>query len=118
MSGLGVKTDYINNNTVENVFEIITAQIDTTPDLIKENDKFLIELLKIFWEVEETDIHAEQDAFIKGFKNSAEHKDSQYTLKLPWKGEFKSMPDNFVPTWNRLLFLLKRLSKNPEQLKC
>ena len=104
MSGLGVKTDYINNNTVENVFEIITAQIDTTPDLIKENDKFLIELLKIFWEVEETDIHAEQDAFIKGFKNSAEHKDSQYTLKLPWKGEFKSMPDNFVPTWNRLFF--------------
>ena len=101
MSGLGVKTDYINNNTVENVFEIITAQIDTTPDLIKENDKFLIELLKIFWEVEETDIHAEQDAFIKGFENSAEHNDSQYT---PWKGEFKSMPDNFVPTWNRLFF--------------
>ena len=118
MSGLGVKTAYINNNAAENVFEIKTAQTDTTPDLIKENDKSLIELLKMFWEVEDTGIHTEQDAFIKSFENSVEHKDSQYTLKLPWKGEFKSMPDNFVPTWNRLLFLLKRLSKNPEQLKC
>ena len=37
-------TDYTNNNAVEKVFKIATAQIDTTPDLIKENDKSLIEL--------------------------------------------------------------------------
>ena len=36
-------TDYTNNNAVENVFKITTAQTDTTPDLIKENDKSLTE---------------------------------------------------------------------------
>ena len=48
MSGLSgrVTTDYTNNNVVENVFKITTAQIDTTLDLIKENDKSLIESVK------------------------------------------------------------------------
>ena len=38
-----VTTDYTNNNAVENVSKITTAQIDTTPDLIKESYKSLIE---------------------------------------------------------------------------
>ena len=38
-----VTTDYTNNNAVENVCKITTAQIDTKLDLIKENDKSLIE---------------------------------------------------------------------------
>ena len=48
MSGLSgrVTTDYTNNNAVENVFKITTAQIATTLDLIKENDKSLIESVK------------------------------------------------------------------------
>ena len=48
MSGLSgrVTTDYTNNSAVENVFKITTAQIDTTLDLIKENDKSLIESRK------------------------------------------------------------------------
>ena len=48
MSGLSgrVTTDYTNNNAVENVFKITTAQIDTTLDLIKENDKSCIESVK------------------------------------------------------------------------
>ena len=71
-----VTTDYTHNNAVENVFQITTAQIDTTPDLIKENDKSLIESIKIFWKVEDTSIHAEQDTFIKNFENSVEYKDS------------------------------------------
>ena len=112
-----VITDYTNNNAVENVFKITTAQIDTAPDLIKENDKSFIESVKNFWKVEDTGIHAEQDSFMKNFKNSIEYKDSRYTIKLPWKGEYKNIPDNFAPARNRLLSLLKRLSKNPEQLK-
>ena len=118
MLGGRVTTDYTHNNAVENVFQITTAQIDTTPDLIKENDKSLIESIKIFWKVEYTSIHAEQDSFIKNFENSVEHQDSRYTVKLRWKGEYKNIPDNFVPARNRLLSLLKHLSKNPEHLKC
>ena len=68
-------------------------------------------------ELEDTDIHVELDSFIKNFENSIEYKDSRYTVKLPWKGECKNIPDNFVPARNRLLSLLKRLSENPEQLK-
>ena len=49
-----VTTDYTNNNADENVFKITTAQIDTTPDLIKENDKSLIESVKKLWRVEDT----------------------------------------------------------------
>ena len=47
-----VTFNYTNNNEAGNVFKITTTQIDTTLDLIKENDKSLIELLKIFWKVE------------------------------------------------------------------
>ena len=43
-----ITTDYTNNIAVENVFKTTTAQIDTTPDLIKENDKSLIESIKNF----------------------------------------------------------------------
>ena len=107
-----ITTDYTNNNAVENVFKITTAQIDTIPDLIKENVKSLIESVKNFWKVEDTGIHAEQDSFMKSFKNSIEYKDNQYTVKLPWKDEYENLPDNFVPARNR-----KRLSKNPQQLK-
>ena len=39
------------------------------------------------------------------------------TVKLPRDAEYKNNPDNFVPARNRLLSLLKRLSKNLEQLK-
>ena len=39
------------------------------------------------------------------------------TVKLPRDAEYKNIPDNFVPARNRLLSLLKRLSKNLEQLK-
>ena len=108
-----VTTDYTNNNAVENVFEITTARIDKTPDLIKENDKSLIEN---FWKLEDVGIHAEQDSFIKNFENSSASKDSRYIIKLPWKGEYENTTDNFVPARNRLLSLLIRLSKNTEQL--
>ena len=54
---------------------------------------------------------------MKNFENSIEYKDSRYTVKLPWKCEYKNIPDNFVPARNTLLSLLERLSKNPEQLK-
>ena len=47
-----VTFNHTNNNEAGNVFKITTTQIDTTLDLIKENDKSLIELLKIFWKVE------------------------------------------------------------------
>ena len=33
------KNDYTHSNAVQNVFKITTAQIDKTPDLIKENYK-------------------------------------------------------------------------------
>ena len=112
-----VTFNHTNNNEAGNVFKITTTQIDTTLDLIKENDKSLIELLKIFWKVEDTGIHVEQDSFIKNFENSVEYKDSQYIVKLPWKTEYKNILDNFIPVRNRLLSLLKGLSKNPEQLK-
>ena len=112
-----VTTYYTNNNAVENVSKITTAQIDTTPDLIKESYKSLIELVKHFWKVVDTGIHAEQNSFVRNFENSIDCKDSRYTVKLPWKCEYKNTPDNFVPARNTLLSLLKRLSKNPEQLK-
>ena len=51
-----VKNYYTNNNAVQNLFKITTAQIDTTPDLMKENDKSLIESVKDFWIVEDTSI--------------------------------------------------------------
>ena len=71
-----VKNGFTNNNAVQNVFKITTAQIDTTPDSIKENSKSLIELVKQFWEVQDTGIHLEQDSFIIHFENSIEHKHS------------------------------------------
>ena len=49
--------DYTNNNAFENAFKITAVQIDTTSDLIKENDKSLIELVEKFWKVEDTGIH-------------------------------------------------------------
>ena len=75
-----VATDYTNNNRVENIFKITTAQTDVTPKLIIENDKSLIEMVKNFWKVEGTGIHVEQDYFIKSFENSIEYKDSRYTV--------------------------------------
>ena len=109
-------TDYTDNNAVKNAFKIKTAQIDTTTNLIKENDRSLIELVKIFWKVEDTGIHVEQDSFIKSFESSTEYRDSRYTIKLPWKGKYKNIQDNFLPARNRLFSFLKRLSKNSEQL--
>ena len=109
-------TDYT-NNAVENVFKIATAQTDTALELVKENDKFLIELVKKLWKVEDTGIHVQQDTFIKSSENSIEYKDSRYSVNLPWEVEYKNTPDNFLPARNRLLSLLKRLSKVPEQLK-
>ena len=88
LSGL-VKNDYANNNAVQKVFKITKAQIDTTSDLIKENNKSLIES-----------------------ENSIEYKDRNYTVKLPWKGEYKNIPGNFIPARNRLFSLLKRLKKS------
>ena len=67
--------------------------------------------------MKDTGFHIQQDSLIKNFENSIERKDSLYTVKFSWKGEHKNIPDNFVPARNRLLSLLKRLSKNPEQLK-
>ena len=75
-----VTTDYTNNKAVENGFKTITDQIDTTPDLIKKNDKSLIESVKHFWKVEDVGIHAEQDSFIKSFENCIENKDSRETV--------------------------------------
>ena len=43
-----ITTDYTNNIAVENVFKTAIAQIDTTPDSIKENGKSLIESIKKF----------------------------------------------------------------------
>ena len=51
-------TDYT-NNAVENVFKIATTQTDTALELVKENDKFLIELVKKLWKVEDTGIHVQ-----------------------------------------------------------
>ena len=71
-----------------------------------------------FWKVESTCIYVEQGSFTKNLENSIEYKDNRYTVKLPWKGEYKNIPDNFVPArMNRLLSLLKRFSNNSEQLK-
>ena len=109
-------TDYT-NNAVENVFKIATAQTDTALELIKEDDKFLIELVKKLWKVEDTGIHVQQDSIIKSFENSIEYKDNRYYVNLTWEAEYKNTPDNFLPARNRLLSLLKRLSKVPEQLK-
>ena len=106
-----VITDYTNKNTLQNVFKIITTQINTGIDLIKESDKSFIESVKIFQKVEDTGIRSEQDSFMKNFENSIECKDSRYTVKLPWKGECKNIPDNFVPARNRLSSLLKHLLK-------
>ena len=109
-------TDYT-NNAVENVFKIATAQTDTALELIKEDDKFLIELVKKLWKLEDTGIHVQQDSIIKSFENSIEYKDNRYSVNLTWEAEYKNTPDNFLPARNRLLSLLKRLSKVPEQLK-
>ena len=59
-----VTTGYTNNKAIENAFKITTAKIDATPDLNQKNDKSLIESVKIFWKVEDTGIHAEQNSFI------------------------------------------------------
>ena len=109
-------TDYT-NNAVENVFKIATAQTDTALELIKEDDKFLIELVKKLWKLEDTGIHVQQDSIIKSFENSIEYKDNRYSVNFTWEAEYKNTPDNFLPARNRLLSLLKRLSKVPEQLK-
>ena len=41
LGGGRAATDYANNSAVKNAFKIATAQIDTTPDSIKRNDKIL-----------------------------------------------------------------------------
>ena len=38
-------------------------------------------------------------------------------MKLPWKVKYENMTDNLVLARNRLLSLLKCLSKNPKKLK-
>ena len=76
----GRKFAHERKRTVENVCKITAAQIDTTPDLIKENDKSLIENL---WKLEDVGIHAEQYSFIKKFQNSTDYKDTRHTVKLP-----------------------------------
>ena len=38
-------------------------------------------------------------------------------MKLPWKVKYENIPYNFVLARNRLLSLLKHLSKNPKKLK-
>ena len=95
MSGLGVlggcaTTDYTTDysNAVENLLKIATAQVDTIPDLIKENDQCLIELIKNFWKVEDIGIYVEQDSFIKKFENFIEYKNNKYTVKLRWNITF------------------------------
>ena len=72
--------DYINNNAVQNVFKILTAQIDTTPDSIEENDKSLIELIESFLKIEDIGIHVEQDSLIKTSKISLDIRSSNIPL--------------------------------------
>ena len=90
VSGGCATTDYTTDysNAVENLLKIATAQVDTTPDLIKENDQCLIELIKNFWKVEDIGIYVEQDSFIKNFENFIEYKNNKYTVKLRWNITF------------------------------
>ena len=89
----------------------------------------MIESVKIFWKVEDTGIQVEQDSKKVSWKISKILLNTRTadislnslgklsTVKLPRDAEYKNIPDNFVPARNRLLSLLKRLSKNLEQLK-
>ena len=72
---------------------------------------------RTFLELESIGIKQEENSVLETFKETITFTNRRYEVGLPWKETHDPLPDNRSPSQRRLQYLLKRLSKKPEQLK-
>ena len=59
-----------------------------------------------------SDIGYDNDLALKNFEKNLNYGNGKYTVRLPWKDNYRSLPDNFELAEKRLKSLVKKLSNN------
>ena len=76
-------------------------------------DNCLIDSVKQFWQIKETSGMAVTDSDLYDqFSELIRFKDKHYVVKLLWKQENNTLPDNYQPSLQRLKSLHRKLSKD------
>ena len=80
-------------------------------------DNCLTDSIKKFGQIEEASVMEVTDNdFYDQFLKSIRFKDEHYVVKLPWKQENNTLPDNYQPSLQRLKSLRHKLSKDTNVL--
>ena len=113
-SSLG-SSEFVSTHSLK-LSEAAYAETETIHSSIHEKDQVLSGEVKRFCEVE--DIYDASSKSTHSFihekrfdslKSSIKFENGRYTVQFPWKTDSLMLPDNFLPSKQRLISLLKRL---------
>ena len=72
--------------------------------------------LSKFWDLESIGIRKDEATVYKSFQDEIRFVDSRYQVKLPWKPEHATLPDNYTLSKKRLVSNLSKLKTDPNLL--
>ena len=73
--------------------------------------------LSRFWDLESIGITKKEESIYEDFTNEIEFKEGRYEVRLPWKLNHPTLPDNYKASERRLQSLFSRLKNDSELLK-
>ena len=82
----------------------------------KSNEASLEGQVCKFWELEGIGISKNEATVYESFKDEIAFLDGRYEVKLPWKPEHPTLPDNYLQSKKRLMGIFSRLKGNPTLL--
>ncbi len=86
--------------------------------LNSDNKEPLENMLSKFWELESIGVSCpDENSVYEEFVEDVRFVDGRYEVKLPWKKDHPSLPDNYKLSLGHLNSLRKKLSTKPEILK-
>ena len=81
------------------------------------NDNTLNDQLSKFWNLESIGIKGNEATVYQSFEDEIEFVEGRYQIKLPWKPEHATLPDNFQLSKRRLCSNYSKLKANPKLLQ-
>ena len=78
----------------------------------QEDQVSLDDQVSKFWKLESIGILKEEQSVYESFKEDITFTAGRYEVKLPWKSEHPTLPDNFNLSKKRLQGLQKKLNAN------
>ena len=78
-------------------------------------------MIKNMWELDNIGIKNpndfKDDPTLAYFESTIQYKNNRYTASLPWKDGHPPLPSNYNMAWKRMISVLEKLRKNPNDLE-